>query len=305
MPINESADAGPPFDSLHADVILRSSDNVDFRTFKLLLSLASPVFEDMFNMTPLDCETSVKDGALVVQMQSESSRTLEMLLGFCHPNFMPTLESLDVINDVLAAAMKFEMAAALKWARVNLVGPRFTEKQSVRAFAIACKYELEPEEQILAKETLRLLDLFYKAELEFIPYMIGQRLQAYRDDCCKAARKLTTYFEWVELDMYVSWNRCDTCASAGRIFFKSRDEWWPTRWWLDYMHEAGKELKYSPVPDTVLRPRLVEWAVKRTSKCNFCSPLAGGDIQKFNHVFSEQIEYVISQVCKLKVSLEY
>ena len=37
--------AAPPFDHPQADVILHSSDNIDFRVFKLFLSLASPVFE--------------------------------------------------------------------------------------------------------------------------------------------------------------------------------------------------------------------------------------------------------------------
>ena len=40
-----------PFDDPNADVILRSRDNVDFRTFKLMLSLASEFFKDMFSLS--------------------------------------------------------------------------------------------------------------------------------------------------------------------------------------------------------------------------------------------------------------
>jgi len=44
-------DAKHPFDDPKADVILRSSDNVDFRCYKLLLAFASPsFFEGMFNL---------------------------------------------------------------------------------------------------------------------------------------------------------------------------------------------------------------------------------------------------------------
>ena len=42
--------ADAPFDHSLADVILRSSDKIDFRVFKLFLSLASPVFETMFSL---------------------------------------------------------------------------------------------------------------------------------------------------------------------------------------------------------------------------------------------------------------
>ena len=60
MSINKPIDAGAPFDSLHADVILRSSDNIDFRTFKLLLSLASPFFEGMFEMHHLPMPSNLQ-----------------------------------------------------------------------------------------------------------------------------------------------------------------------------------------------------------------------------------------------------
>ena len=45
-----SAYATAPFDHAKADIVLRSSDNVDFRVFKLFLSLASPVFETLFDI---------------------------------------------------------------------------------------------------------------------------------------------------------------------------------------------------------------------------------------------------------------
>src|SRR5882762_6419961 len=44
-------DAKPPFhDPTNADIILRSCDNHDFYVYKLILSLASPVFKVMFGL---------------------------------------------------------------------------------------------------------------------------------------------------------------------------------------------------------------------------------------------------------------
>jgi len=42
--------AGPPFDRPDADIILRSTDGVEFHTFKSILSLASQFFNDMYEI---------------------------------------------------------------------------------------------------------------------------------------------------------------------------------------------------------------------------------------------------------------
>jgi hypothetical protein len=296
MSTSKPTDAGAPFDSPHADVILRSSDNVDFRTFKLLLSLASDVtiFEDIFTIPqPASGVNEMKHGVPVIPM-SESSKTLEMLLGFCHPDCIPALKTLDIIDDVLAAATKFEMGAVLKWARANLVRPSFMEKQPVRAFAIACKYEMEDEETVLAKKILRILDTSRHAEL-YIPDAIARRLQVYRADCCQAVRKLTTCFEWIELDKNVAWNRCNSCPGSDKNI-KFNSIWWPRQWWIEYMCKAGEELKRCPVSDTVLQPELVEWVIQRTKICVVCCRRAPGDIQKFNQIFAAEVQRVTANV---------
>lgn len=43
-------DSSELFNDTKADVILRSSDGIDFRMFKVLLSFASPFFEGMFDL---------------------------------------------------------------------------------------------------------------------------------------------------------------------------------------------------------------------------------------------------------------
>ena len=83
--------AKAPFNDSKADVILRSSDNVDFRTLKSLLSLASAVFDDMFGWPKLPAAKSdgttstIEDGQLPVVTLSEPSRTVRNVLMICHP----------------------------------------------------------------------------------------------------------------------------------------------------------------------------------------------------------------------------
>ncbi|KIJ65516.1 hypothetical protein HYDPIDRAFT_130726 [Hydnomerulius pinastri MD-312] len=80
--MSESAYAASPFDHAKADIILRSSDNIDFRIFKLFLSLASPFFESLFDIPqPIEEseEQEIKDGLPIIPV-SEDSKTLDALL---------------------------------------------------------------------------------------------------------------------------------------------------------------------------------------------------------------------------------
>lgn len=65
-------DAGDPFFAPDADVLLRSSDSVDFRSHQLLLKLSSPVFDTMFTLpgpaAGNDGGDEQKDGLPVVCM---------------------------------------------------------------------------------------------------------------------------------------------------------------------------------------------------------------------------------------------
>ncbi|KAI0046373.1 hypothetical protein FA95DRAFT_1452562, partial [Auriscalpium vulgare] len=64
------------------DVILRSCDNVHFHVSKQILSILSPVFADMFSLSPpadANAADEVVDGLTVVSM-SEDAATLDLLL---------------------------------------------------------------------------------------------------------------------------------------------------------------------------------------------------------------------------------
>ena len=76
-----------PFDVPDANLILRSSDVVDFRVHKPLLAMASPFFKDLLSLPqPSDSETV--DGLPMVQL-SESSELLNNLVSILYP--VPTV----------------------------------------------------------------------------------------------------------------------------------------------------------------------------------------------------------------------
>jgi len=81
--INTSASPSETFDVSDADLIIRSSDIVDFRVHKLVLSMASPFFKDLLSLPqPSDSETI--DGLHVVQLP-EDSELLSSLLSMLYP----------------------------------------------------------------------------------------------------------------------------------------------------------------------------------------------------------------------------
>ena len=81
--INTATSPSDTFDFSDADLVIRSSDFVDFRVHKLVVSLASPFFKDLLSSSqPSDSETI--DGLHVVQL-SEDSELLNSLLSMLYP----------------------------------------------------------------------------------------------------------------------------------------------------------------------------------------------------------------------------
>ncbi|KAI5992321.1 hypothetical protein F5J12DRAFT_897346 [Pisolithus orientalis] len=107
----------PPFDHVKADVILHSSDGIDFHIFRLFLSLTSFFFKMLFNLPQPSEETNtdmeVKDGLPVIPV-SEDSKMPDSLLCCCYPCTLaedPVLEDLREVIDVLNTAKKYSLDA--------------------------------------------------------------------------------------------------------------------------------------------------------------------------------------------------
>lgn len=144
------------FSSPTADVILRSSDNVDFRVHKLILSEASFVFEDMFSLpppTPTSTPSSARDDLPNVRM-AESAETLNTLLGVLYPGKGPPLVDISVIGQVLAAADKYGMSGVSRQLEHVLLQRHIVEKEPMKVYALACHHGMQHAATVAARETL-------------------------------------------------------------------------------------------------------------------------------------------------------
>ena len=100
--------ADAPFDDRRADLVLRSSDGVNFFVFKVVLSLASSVFADMFTLPLPAAPQNSSDEPPVVQLP-EDAETLDMALRYCYPVPSPKVVTLRDARILLEFARKYQV----------------------------------------------------------------------------------------------------------------------------------------------------------------------------------------------------
>jgi hypothetical protein len=296
LPITTYAKA--PFDKANADLILRSSDNVDFHVFKFLLSLASPFFEKMFSL-PQPVENGgnrvhdSKDTVQVIPM-SESSAVAEKLLSFCYPCTDPVLDTLEEAKGVLEAATKYDMEDIRNRIQKMLAAPRFVEDElgHLRVFGIAIQYGLKDAAMaaMCCTRNYPVLGRPYVEELDHISPRTYHQLLDYHWRCYQVATGVTTKFArsghgW-------SLFLIPTCSKCTSTFEEHRG----TQYWVDYMERAKDALRDQPCSATVLRSDLVDGALKDANKCRDCCGSAVDKMRKFTIAFAQEIDRATSAV---------
>ncbi|KAI6149640.1 hypothetical protein BKA82DRAFT_161490 [Pisolithus tinctorius] len=321
--MSDSQDLTPyaslPFDNEKADVILRSSDNIDFRVFKLFLSLASPFFETLFDLPQpseeMSTDVEIKDGLPVVPV-SEDSKTLDPLLRFCYPCTLaddPALEDFrDVIN-VLEAAKKYSLDAIERTVCKSLFNPKILETNSLRCFSIACRARLQDECILAAKYTLRepLLPMWFE-EIKLITSTELLALLTYHRKCGTAVQALKNDFTWITTEYphtrATHWmtalrsdgyNNCCQRTISGR--YPALHGYGVAQWWEAFMDATFLDLQDKPCAETILRN--VEEAIRavRQRNCAYCSVSALGGMREFGSLFIRKAEELISGVSSIFV----
>ncbi|KAI0366975.1 hypothetical protein BV20DRAFT_609555 [Pilatotrama ljubarskyi] len=140
--------ASDPFNRDDADLIVRTSDNVDFHVHRLILSLASPVFAAMLTFP----QPPGTDPQRPVVDLLEDSETLDVFFRVLYPLTDPEERCFPLIRKVLAAAMKYEASAVI--ASMRRAFPSLVKDDPPRVFAIACLFGMEEEAKVAAKEAV-------------------------------------------------------------------------------------------------------------------------------------------------------
>lgn len=148
---------GPP----DGDIVLRAQgpSRRDFRVHKLVLSLASPVFRDMFSIPT----SGVPRPDLGVVDVTDPPQALELVLRFIYPSPPPKVDSLDLLVEGLVITDKYNITGAQASLRMQLT--KFMKEDPLRVYAIASRFEFEEE----AREASFLTTGIYLPALTDLP----------------------------------------------------------------------------------------------------------------------------------------
>ena len=187
------ASAKTPFDDARADLILRSSDGVHFRVFKIILSLASPIFADMFSIPPPASKQS--DDEIQVVDLSEHSKVLDVALRHLYPIRSPDMITLRDTSILAEFARKYQVDALEKFITRYLA--ENVEQDPVGVYAIAATYGHKDVGAKAARSCQRLP--FSRLQSPYVPCATAElhaELLRYHAACGEAASAITSEREW-------------------------------------------------------------------------------------------------------------
>jgi len=286
-------DASAPFDHPDADVIIRSSDNVDFRTFRVFLSVASPVFRDMFRLPQPPAENNdndTKDGLPIVRL-TEGSKTLETLFSMCYPMTLvnPVVAAPEELEDtklLMEAALKYEVAMVEEQARTWLIALRFLKKDPVMIYIIACQWNLEKEARVAARFAIghAIHKKPLEKELDMMTKREFQALLQYIVRCNAAMAKYAVKFEFGDSNHEFG---CGLCGiSKGRNFPK----------WLEHYLQGVVEAVVDDRWNMKRRKSLKVAAAQDARKCLDCRTKASVKVDAFHDLLLEGMNNIVSDV---------
>ncbi|KZT07325.1 uncharacterized protein LAESUDRAFT_699242 [Laetiporus sulphureus 93-53] len=236
-------DAPVPFNKSTADVILRSSDGVDFRVKKAIIAEASTFFESLFTLPRLQAASDeYRDGLPVIPM-TEDKNTLEKLLRIFYPVRDPDID-LHEIAPLLDAARKYDIDVVMDVIMRKLEAS-YAKTAPLKAYAVAVHFHLTSE----AVEAARY---YLDEEMEHVPLPEFDNISAsayirllnYHAKCGEAASGLAKKFRWIDSSDDWVWFECTSCPGASmRWYLKSNELRTPRTWWLQHMERSADLLK--------------------------------------------------------------
>lgn len=189
-------EASAPSNRADADVILRSSNNVDFKVFKTLLSMGSPFFDDMISLpqspaTTADDVSETKGGLPLIRV-TETAHVLATLLAMCYPMHMEAVEqqpldTLEKVDMLLDAAVKYNVEKVEKFCVCVSLSLTLARKPTPR-FTIACRRGMDIEAMIAGRVSMwgSITKSQRTVELQSLSATNLLNLPEYHHDCITA-----------------------------------------------------------------------------------------------------------------------
>lgn len=289
----------PYFCDDDADVIVRSSDGVDFRLYRAILGKVSPLFKSMFLLPQsppvVDNENTADfiDGLPVVTL-TEDSKTLDALFRFCYPCIPPGLNSLSDVYPLLQAADKYDME--LIAIQIRRIWKKLATLDPLRAFAIACKMGWAEEARFAARLSLREpvwpLEPPVAPEFQDISGDTVIRLIAYHRKCGVVAKECAFDVQWTSRIFESS--SCTQCLGS----FTTSQTLRLRDWFTAYIKHAAPALATQPSGSVVTKRAIVDQTIRDIYGGRPCEVEMHciERIRQLVQTFGDELDKVISQV---------
>ena len=145
-----------PFTTEDGDVILRVGPDHTFRVHKLVLSLASPIFKDLFRNARPDKLDGGQEGPTPAVPVTDSPESVDLLLRFIYPGVVPpTIADPTVLSALLTIADKYGVQTISPIVKERLAGGGVLEKDPFGVYIVARRWGFASE----AKGAARRLTL--------------------------------------------------------------------------------------------------------------------------------------------------
>ena len=158
-----------------SDVILRASGGKELHAHKLILSIASPVFRDMFSIPQPPTESS----QLPIVDVDEPPEALEVFLRIIYPISNPPIDDIEKWAPVLRLADKYDAGVVIDVHREYLLSMRL-DSPPIHTYAILCFCGREKEAEAVARRvsfaslaSLHSHPLFCLVTLEHYKRLVG------------------------------------------------------------------------------------------------------------------------------------
>ncbi|KAK0185119.1 hypothetical protein F5146DRAFT_1005738 [Armillaria mellea] len=232
-----------------ADLVIRTTDNVDFFVHRILLSLKSPssLFRHVLEGSR---HTEERDGLPVLEVKEDSSTFRKVLL-FCYPYDVPEMKNIEKCFMVASPLMKHN---------------------ALRIFGFAAAHGWKDAGEAAARNTLHVaLDQEVEFDgLDNITALQYLRLRDYRKRCGKAAQfesnpTLGEKMTWIAgktsellfLRSDLEEPRCRWCRQPVSCWMTTGDRIFRTHAWLaEYVNTAKAKVLRRPISEIVLPKRL-------------------------------------------------
>ncbi|KAJ3726422.1 hypothetical protein DFJ43DRAFT_1088120 [Lentinula guzmanii] len=307
------ADAPFPFNDHEMDAILRSSDRTDFYVHTAMLSVASPVFRDLFELAQAQSlrPTSLTGSSMkrCVEM-AEDRHSLDLFLRWCDTRGSIPLEmTIPDIATVIRLADKFQVEGIASRIAPHLY--QFIESEPLSVYAIAACHASFTHDNATwgnalarraAKQLLMSPMPFQTPTYEFfktVPAIVMEPLYQYHRACGMSVRENIQkhHISWLSNRSTWPWLSQCTCTTQGRI---------PQvpDWWRAYLIRLCELLENQPSATTILALNSDDdlmSVITHSCHCtlgngNICSAKALHDAERFHAGLSKYIQEAVDKI---------